>query len=553
MLRHISVLGAGFQAEHIAAVLPEADDPTITVSLARLDDLVELQPSGWVTFRHALVRDVAYAALPFRVRSRLHGGVADSIMLAAKNEAGDQVALLSLHLVYAQRYGEAWQYARLAGDSATAIYANIEAITLYERALHAAHHLPDLPYADRVDTLERLGDVQELAGLYDASRASYRAARRLLQHDPVRQARLMLKDAFLMERLARYSDAIRAIRRGQRLLDGVAGQLGAQLRAQLAVWYAVIRIDQGKVREGNRWSRAGASLAESAGDEAALARAHLVLGFTEERLGISVGTQHIRRALEISTRLGDLSGQATALNNLGVNAYNHGRWNEAIELYGRSRQTRLSTGDPVNAAMADANTAEIFADQGRLDDAESLWHAAAGVWAAAGDRWGVAFSQRGLGIIAARSERFDEASTLLDEALATYIAMGAYADVLTTNRLIAESDVLAGAGDKALPLLDRMLVDPDTTEGLQPHLPALYRLRGMALLQTGAIDLGRQELDTALAAARRLDDPYQLALTLQALDHVFGGGEDARREYTEILDRLGVVSSPQYPMGSDSP
>ena len=40
-------------------------------------------------------------------------------------------------------------------------------------------------------------------------------------------------------------------------------------------------------------------------------------------------------ALPIYEELGDLLGQANALNNLGVDAYYEGRWQEALETYER--------------------------------------------------------------------------------------------------------------------------------------------------------------------------------------------------------------------------
>ena len=140
MLRQVSVLGAGFWATDIAAVMPVTDDGNPTPSLAPLGDLLEVRPSGWVAFRHTLVRDVAYDQLPFSVRGRLHGSVAESMLRATTDDRAEQTALLSLHFALAQRYPEAWKYPRLAGDSAREIYANLEAITLYSR--RAAGGLP---------------------------------------------------------------------------------------------------------------------------------------------------------------------------------------------------------------------------------------------------------------------------------------------------------------------------------------------------------------------------------------------------------------------------
>ena len=551
-LRHVSVLGAGFWDEHIAAVVPYADRDVGSTALARLGDLLEVRESGWVTFRHALVRDVAYAGLPFGVRSRLHGQIAESILRAAKADASDQAALLSLHFLYAQRYPEAWRFARLAGHAATELFANIEAIALYQRALQAARHVPALSAAERAEVLERLGDVQDLAGAYAEARASYRAARRLSADDEARQARFLLKDAFLAERQGRYRDAVRSIRRGQRLVDGADDQESARLRAQLTVWFAAIRATQGKTGEAARWSRAGVGLAEAAGDESALARAYLVLDYAESTLGRATGPENSARALDIYVRLGDLSGQASAANNLGTYAYLAGRWDEAIDLYARSREARLKAGDSASAAMADSNMAEILVEQGRHGEADALLRAAVTVATAAGDQWTATFARRLLGQSAARAGRFDEATALLDEARAGFIAIGANADVVLADLAMAEMLVLAGAGADALLVLGRILVHGEMPDGLEPYQPQLHRVWALAFLQAGEIEVGRRELDTAVALARRQGAEYQLALALATLDRLGGTSvapaPDGEREHVEILSRLGVVSPPDYPL-----
>ncbi len=545
VLHQVSVLGAGFWATDVAAVLPDIDDENLTFTLAPLGDLLDVRPSGWVTFRHTLIRDVAYHQLPFSVRGRLHGLVAESILRATGDDGSEQAALLSLHFAHAQRYTEAWRYARIAGDSAREIYANLEAITLYRRALQAARHLPELSDTDRADIFERLGDAQDLAGLYEDSGVSYRAARRLLRDEPVRQARLSLKDAFVAERNGRYREAVRSIRRGQRFLEGVAGDDAAKVRAHLTVWYAVMCLDQGKPREGARWSRAGVSLAESAGDEAALARAYLVLDVAESTLG----RPYTLRALEIYTRLGDLSGQATAANNLGVGAYFEGRWNEAIDFYMRAREARKKTGDPVNAALSNVNMAEILTDQGHLDEAREILMSAAEVFMAAGDRWGECFTERCLGIVASRAGRFHDAAALLESGRGGMLAIGANADVISADIAIADNLVLAGDGGEALLILGRVLRDGEPPDAPAHRLPEVHRLRGVAFLQTGEIDRGCRELDVSVSLARRQNASYQMALALEALERVAGNGsEEHQDEYEDIFDQLGVVSHPRYPL-----
>ena len=116
-LRRVAVLGAGFHGEYLGAV--DADDVPVEQTLSRLTEFLASDATGWVTFRHALVRDVAYAGLPYRTRQRLHGQVADSILANADDDADTDAALLSLHFFHAQRYDETWHYAVCRGGCRT--------------------------------------------------------------------------------------------------------------------------------------------------------------------------------------------------------------------------------------------------------------------------------------------------------------------------------------------------------------------------------------------------------------------------------------------------
>jgi tetratricopeptide (TPR) repeat protein len=239
---------------------------------------------------------------------------------------------------------------------------------------------------------------------------------------------------------------------------------------------------------------------------------------------------------------------------LGVYAYYDGRWGEAVELYQQSREARIKTGDPTNAAMADANIAEILADQGHLDEAEELLREVSAAWQAAGDAWGVAYTTLLLGVVAARDSRSDEAASLLAQARGDFAAIGASSDVRATDLAIAEHLVLAGRGAEALCQL--ALFDVHGADELGPLGPAIHRLRGLALLLTGG-DGADEELRAAIAVAREQGANHQLAMALEAVARRAGGpstaGLDGPSEHEDLYVRLGVVRRPPWPLAPVAP
>lgn len=167
-LRRASVLGRSFPRDLLPAVfdvVPPRDDDVWT----RLSGFLSNDDSGMVAFEHALVRDCAYEGLSYRVRRRLHAQVADLIRESAGDEPDTAAARLSVHYLHAQRFVEAWDYSLVAAAQAKAVYANVEAAELYERAIQASRALPELGVEQLIGVHEELGDVLDRVGTYAAA------------------------------------------------------------------------------------------------------------------------------------------------------------------------------------------------------------------------------------------------------------------------------------------------------------------------------------------------------------------------------------------------
>jgi class 3 adenylate cyclase len=173
-----AVLGRSFDPRALPVLEPDLDGEA---AAAAIDDLVErdfVRRTGGnsVTFRHILIREVAYGTLPRRERARLHGA-AGTWLEAQASAAGreDELAeLVAFHLREAALIGSligpttegdgaeeqtrdlharAVHWLRRAAEVATASAAIPEA----DRHLQAAIELS--PVADQADLYERLGQI----------------------------------------------------------------------------------------------------------------------------------------------------------------------------------------------------------------------------------------------------------------------------------------------------------------------------------------------------------------------------------------------------------
>ncbi|TMK84863.1 MAG: tetratricopeptide repeat protein [Actinobacteria bacterium] len=550
LLRTASVLGTSFDPAFLGEILAEEGLAADRGGWDRLRDFAAESEPGVFRFRHALVRDAAYEGLPFRRRRELHGRVAERIERTAGEE---QAELLSLHFFNAQRFEDAWRYSRLAGERAQAKYALVEAGELYRRALEAARRLPHTAPEDLARVHEAFGDMRERVGAYEEAAAAYRAARRRWSGDPVSQAKLLLKEAWIPERLGKYREALKWVSRGHRLLDGVEGTDAARQRARLSAWYAAIRQGQARYQEVLRWCRRAIAEAEASGEKEALAHALFIMDWAYLDLGRLDLATNSARALEIYEELGNLGTSATVLNNMGMFEYFRGRWEEARELYERGRLLRLRIGDTVDAAMGTTNIAEILSDQGHLEEAEAMFREALRVWTAAGRTENIARETSNLGRILSRSGRHAEALSLLDTALRMFTDMGDQGEALEIEARIAECHVFRGDWEAALARCDGAFELSRELGGIPSQMPLLHRVRAYALMQAGRLDEARMALEESLAAARARQADHELGLTLRATaDLAHQAGEDgdpvALKEGEAILDRLGVIAVPDVPL-----
>jgi class 3 adenylate cyclase/tetratricopeptide (TPR) repeat protein len=555
LLRYASVLGTVFDPTMVDATLMEYGWQVGDDAWSGLDAFVGAEADGTKRFRHALIRDAAYAGLPFRRRRELHRRVGTSIELDDERSSEDHAELLSLHFHSAGDHPRAWKYSRIAGQRAQEKFALVEAAEFYRHAIEEARAMKLLEAQDLAAVYEALGDVNGRLGLYGAATRAFRSARRLHDGAAVPDARLSLKESMIHEAAGRYSTAVRWVRDGERSLAGLTSPEARRQRAQLAVWFAIMRQSQGRHLEAVAALERAIALAEEASDREALAHAYYMLDWTFFDLGRPDRAKFSERALEIYRELADLDGQAVVLNNLGALAYWRGRWREALAYYEQGRAARERTGDAVSAELGTSNIGEILSDQGRLEEAEPLFREALRVWRAAGFRAGVADATMHLARVASRAGRYDEALVLFGDARAEFVDVGAKPLVLETDARIAECFVFQGRADRALQILGPAIERGEAMSGEGPQMAMLHRLRGYALAQNGDLDGGWAALEQSFQVARTRQADFELALTLGAMARLarLRGDADAGEydaESQSLLRRLDVVIVPHIPLGT---
>jgi DNA-binding winged helix-turn-helix (wHTH) protein len=178
-----ATIGREFSYALIAAVagLPERDLRAALAQLVAAELVFERgkPPDARYLFKHALVRDAAYATMLKSRLRHLHARIAEAIERLRPEATKSEPELLAWHCTRAGQAGPAVGYWRRAGEQSVARYANHEAIGHFERALEQIGLLAPGEERDRLEADVRLAQAVPLVAVhgYGAQEVEFCASR----------------------------------------------------------------------------------------------------------------------------------------------------------------------------------------------------------------------------------------------------------------------------------------------------------------------------------------------------------------------------------------
>lgn len=340
-LQAAAVIGRTFWPSAVARIAGlSEDDTTRAIGVLIGKELVVNRPRSTVAqekefaFRHILTRDVAYNLLPKSARQRAHVEAARWMEARFGERLEEVVEILAEHLRLTGDHTRAAEYLHRAGNKARRLYANTDAIRLYDQALEAAAGA-GLPFQRVAEICRDRGEVHELLGRYAEALEDFEKGLAAVREagDTAVQAILENRIGLIHHRQLRLEDAeahfTRAVTLARR--SGERRTLGRSL-----VDLANIAWDRGTMLPDHPAIVEGLQLLRDVNDLPGVARGLNLLGMSQ--LGAGNGNeaiQAVQEALAAGRRAGDKSREATSLSYLCVMHGFLGRFREALP-YGQA-------------------------------------------------------------------------------------------------------------------------------------------------------------------------------------------------------------------------
>lgn len=544
LLREAAVLGSVIDTHVLAEALGDRGLRRPD-RWAGLSGFLRYADGGTYTFQQGLYRQVAYEGLSFKRRRHLHASVGHVFERRAGEDWTSSSELLSLHFHAAQEWSRSWRYSVIAGDLARSKYAHTEAAVFYGRAL-------SVPSAQRpagsavAEVAESRGDALELSGQFDEAAQSLQVARRARDRTADR-VRLMRKSGVIMERQAKYPQALRWYGRGLTATSDLAEPDASRAEGDLSLAYSGVRFRQGRLHDALKWAHRAEAIARRLDDPRILAHSAYLLTAGYAMLRRPEVSQYDHISLPLFEQLGDLVGQGNVLNNLGVNARDDSDWIKALDYYRRARTVREEVGDVIGADTAIINIAEILSYQGHIGEAEQLFLATVRSCRRTGYEIGYGVAACNLGRLYARLEDYEQARALQADAIERLERAGATYQVLEGKVMQVECETLARNGELALqmagPLLEEIRAFDD------PLLePTLVRIMAWAHMITGGMEEAQRLATECIEQSRAEGLIYEEALCLILVGQITADSGGDRTPYHRrarvLLTQLGVVQLP---------
>ncbi len=417
-------------------------------------DLIGAHSQGPIpeyTFKHIFTQESVYNSLLRSDRRQLHFQVGHALEYALKAPPDAEKSLaLAHHFQQAEDHNRAIKYLKIAASYAKQGYANMEAKTLYQRALTLLH---PTSYVDRWGVmlqlehiLDRLGErayqanllvqMQTLAQLMaDDERLAITHNRRAIYFDKISEYQASAEAAAVGLRVARRSGnehlqaeslnllALAAWRRfdypqvqkwAEAALEAlrVVGDPNVRVTSLFHLSKASYRLGQYDL--ALRYARAAQELTESIGNRDGEALSHMILGWIYQRLGNYDQAEHHYQAKQnVRTTIGDQYGQAVALSHLGWLAYHQNRPEEGLEFCRQALEMSRAINDRENEAYALSGLALNHEQLNQFESAANSFQAALDIHAEIGASTLVIFDQAGLARIAQAAGQPDAARSAI--------------------------------------------------------------------------------------------------------------------------------------------
>jgi predicted ATPase/tRNA A-37 threonylcarbamoyl transferase component Bud32 len=317
-----SFVGNDFSFESLCGVTGLAEDKVLdlmerTLKTGLVKERV-IRGQDVYSFADIIVRDVVHEEVSHLRHKKLHGTVGCALERIYDKKIDEHLGELALHFLEFGDEDKALGYFLKAGDRAARIYANNEALSYFQHALTLLEKKEGELQA-KAQVLEKLGDIKNLGGEYDASTKYWNEAlqswSQLYEKENV--ARLHRKMANVL--WDSKGDAVKAEEHYNKALAILEGEPESVELASLYEDIAHMYYRTKDMTKSQSLAEKALELGKKLNDYAVMVNSYVSLGTVFTNIGDrKKAIECLERALKIAFDNGLMEAALRAYNNLAV-------------------------------------------------------------------------------------------------------------------------------------------------------------------------------------------------------------------------------------------
>jgi predicted ATPase len=396
MLQRASVVGHVFWDAAIkgmgalSEVLPSMDNSNAAVeqriqqafaALCSKELIHRRQFSGFAdavefSFKHELLRNVAYEGLPNKERREYHAQTADWLIQHSGERIKEVAGLVAVHFEQAGKLASAADWYGQAGQQARSGYAPVAAIEYFKKALSLPASAPapsETNSGARLEWYEGLSDALATQARFTEALESYGKVREMAETvgDLAMQASAWNGFAFLHERRGDNRASVDAAETAELLARRAGvGSRAELIRALHLKGWASYRL--GDAPTVLSLATQTLRLCEESGDRYSMPASFKLFGVAHLQLGhYQEADRYFQLGLSLCLELGDRRNAGAMFSNLGESARLRGDHQAAVELYQKALAVAREIGDRPSEAIYLNNLSGALLGLGQFKEAET--------------------------------------------------------------------------------------------------------------------------------------------------------------------------------------
>ncbi len=508
--------------------------------LERLIDtnlLVEVE--GDLDFSHDMIRSVTYETLSESERKSLHGRIAEGIEERYGPENDRHHARMARHRERSGDLEKAVESFLEAGERAEEVYANDEAIRLYESALEI-YERNRINSTGRLEILERLADVKRRKKQFEEALDELEEAEKGTD-DNETLVRLKAKIAECIRFKRDYDEAMEKIEQGLEIVSENDPLKRKKVRCDLLKEKGIIYIRKDEYEKSREIFRKMRHVSEKIDSLVSEGEAiHYLGSVVVYKSEFEEAKEHLKKAIDIFKEIDEKDSLSGSYNNLGIVYRNQQEYDRALDCLKKANKIVKDISIRDGSRWTLDNIGSIYSDIGELDKSIEYHEKCLEMEKKIGDKHGIAATLDNIGVVNYKKGKLDEAleyherSFELKEELENKNGMSL--SLYNLGRVYRSK----GEFDKALKNLEKSLEFREEM-GERQHISYSKLWLGILHLEQGQIDTSKSYLNEALETFRELGTDYGMGMALSFLGkaEALEGSLNKAKIYCEHSRKIG--------------